>query len=68
MQDMLTFDLENYGSTITAILGPAEGGTRLMPLAPAGPWRHDGWEAAQELIEGGVVRSAAGVGEVRSVR
>ena len=40
----MTFDLNNYSSTIASILGPAEGGARLMPLAPEGPWRHEGWE------------------------
>ena len=40
----MTFDLNSYSSTITSILGPAEGGARLMPLAPDGPWRQEGWE------------------------
>jgi len=44
VQEMMTFNLDEYGSTIATILGPAEGGTRLMPLAPDGPWRHEGWE------------------------
>lgn len=41
---MMTFQLDNYSSMIGSILGPAEGGSRLMPLAPGGLWRNEGWE------------------------
>jgi len=44
VHEMMTFSLDEYGTTIASILGPAEGGARLMPLAPDGPWRHEGWE------------------------
>ena len=44
----MTFSLDNYSVTIASILGPAEGGHRLMPLTPDAPWRHEGWERLKE--------------------
>lgn len=48
VHEMMTFSLDEYGATIASILGPAEGGARLMPLAPDGPWRHEGWERLKD--------------------
>ncbi len=54
------FRLDSYSAKIQSILQPHEGGERLMPLAPRGPIRGEGFDllkgtAAVELFDGGEV-------------
>ncbi len=65
------FDHARYGSTIESILGPHEGGQRLMPLAPRGPLRGEGLDrltqsSTEQLFEGQPIVSSAFAECVRS--
>jgi len=65
------FDLKRYSSNIQMILGPHEGGKRLMPLAPAEPLRGPGLAlltaaSARQLLADEKIASQEFVNCVRS--